>query len=351
MSIFLDKIGSFFDQRFIVAFWTPAFISFGLASGLVVIFYGPVVTLGWLAKLNGTELVLLGVGVLLVIILLAYLLEALSDPLIRLYEGSWPEGRLNKSLRALQQKALNRLLQTDKQKSLNERHAYFIRYYKFPIQSELLKPTRLGNILAAAEEYSYQLYQLDTYIWWPRLTALLPGTFRARVDTSFAPMLTLLNLCTMLTIISVLGGATELLTNRQWWLFFAIFIVGLLLARACYFAAVNQAVDYGKLLRVAFDLYRHEILKQMHIPVPDNLIDERVLWTSLNSWVYYYIPPWEVIQDIDASKLTSPFYYDTHTPSTPPTLHQEIAITIKNASAIDSSTLNVKNEEADSKDK
>lgn len=66
------------------------------------------------------------------------------------------------------------------------------------------------------------------------------------------------------------------------------------LARVCYLAALRQAAVYADRIRVAFDLYRHDILKQMHIPVPKDVVTERLLWDNLKIWLYYpLIPPWE----------------------------------------------------------
>jgi hypothetical protein len=112
-----------------------------------------------------------------------------------------------------------------------------------------------------------------------------------------------------------------------------ILIIGLLLARACYLAAISQALSYGKLVQVAFDFYRHDILKQMHIPVPDNLRDERFLWTALNSVVDEYSMPWQTTIIESLPSLNSPFYYDTHEA-------QDVTITIKGLPK-----MNIKHEE------
>jgi len=114
----------------------------------------------------------------------------------------------------------------------------------FPRNPTFLKPTRLGNVLAAAKEYSSQIYRLDAVIWWPRLAPLLPEEFRIQVDTALTPMIMMLNLSLIFILIALFGGGS-LLFERYWWLFMATFIGGLLPARGCYLAAVNQALDLG----------------------------------------------------------------------------------------------------------
>ncbi len=294
---FLDKVGNWFNRRFFVAYWSPVFVGFGVGGGLVLLVLGPVSFFGWWERLNGEEQIILGVGCLLAITLLAYMLDALTTPLIRLYEGYWSWKR-------------PALLAIHRQQA---RRAKLVPFHSpsFPRNSKMLKPTRLGNVLVSAEEYSYQLYRLDAVVWWPRLVSLIPETFRVQLDTSLTPMVTLLNLSIILVFIAS-GGGGILLFLKDWWLGVSVFMCGLLLARACYLAACHQALDYGQLVRVAFDFYRHDILKQMHITVPDNLVEERLLWDALNGMAYNYTLPWETDVASQTPQLAHPFYYDTH---------------------------------------
>ncbi len=179
-----------------------------------------------------------------------------------------------------------------------------------------MKPTRLGNVLVSAENYPYTLYRLDAVLWWPRLSTLLPDTFRSQVDTNLTPMLAMLNFSMLLTLFAFGGGVAVLLTHGLWWVFCLVFLGGLLIAWGCYLAAAIQAVDYSELVRVAFDLYRYDLLKQMHVPLPDNLFQERLLWDVLNQWLYNYKPPWEMTPVSIVPAPTDPFYNDNH--RTPP---------------------------------
>jgi hypothetical protein len=254
------------------------------------------------------------------------MLDAFTAPLIRFYEGYWSW------------KWFTRLL-TNRQKAQKAKltgSAHSHSFSRFPRSSALLKPTRLGNVLVAAEEYPYQLYRLDAVIWWPRLITLLPEGFRSQLDTALTPLVALLNLSMVFTILALGSGATILLTDKRWWLGGLVIVSMLVLARACYLAATNQAMDYGQLIRVAYDLYRHDILKQMHVPMPDNLVEERLLWDTLNAVMYNYIPPWEGEVATQTPRLARPFYYDTH--PTPPTSPQQ-AITPTSEASPSSETI------------
>jgi hypothetical protein len=344
LGTFLDKVSGFFDRRFIIAYWSPTLIFLSLALGLGIFPFAPSLALSWWQQLSGTEQVLLTGGVLLGNTLLAYLLEAMEIPLIRLYEGYWPEWvPLTRPARRRRQNQLERILQqlgaVEKQKvetkkqlaaTLPDQISLRIKLNRlllhqelserqlrnaldrFPRDPGLVKPTRLGNLLAAAEEYSYQLYQLDAVLWWPRLAPLLPSKFRSEIDGALTPVLALLNLSLGFTILGIGGGVAILLSPVAWWWGVLVLVIGLLVAWTCYSAAVNRVVDYGNLIRVSFDLYRQNILQQMHIPVPDNLQSERLLWTALNHWVSRYTPPWESEWVKHAPQLAEPFYYDTN---------------------------------------
>jgi hypothetical protein len=316
LGTFLDKLNVFFDRRFMLAYWSPIFIALALVVGLIALLVNPTVALGWWTGYSATEQLVLGVGILLIITVLAYILEALTTPIVRLYEGYWPKGALTNWSRNIQKARKSKLSDSEA-------------YRTFPLDSDLVKPTRLGNVLVSAEEYPYQLYRLDAVLWWPRLATLLPDTFRSQVDTALTPMLAMLNLSMLLTLLAFGGGLAVLLTDHFWWLFCLVFLGALLLARGCYVAAAIQAVDYGELVRVAFDLYRYDTLKQMHIPLPESLFQERLLWDLLNKWLYSYAPPWEISLVSNAPQPADPFYNDNHQVPPRAPQPQEIILTSK----------------------
>lgn len=326
ISEFLGKLVNFFDWRFIAAYWGPVFFGLILMAGLVTLLWGPDIVMAifiWWARLDGTAQVLLAVGILLSITCLASLSQALTAPLVRLYEGYWPKGWLKEWAIGRQRKkkgdmCISQELE-DQKKALHDgkswesnRAAYDACYYHFPQIDRLLKPTWLGNVLAAAEEYSYQRYRLDAAIWWSRLAPLLPEKFCAQIDATLYPMVTLLNMSTILSFLTLAGAVSALWTGWRWWLSLAILGVGFLSVWLCYFGAISQATSYGQCIRVAFDLYRHEILRQMHISVPDNFVEERLLWEALNPVFYEYKMPWVAESGKQLRQLARPFYYDTY---------------------------------------
>jgi hypothetical protein len=131
------------------------------------------------------------------------------------------------------------------------------------------------------------------------------------MEASLTPFLTMLNLTTVFIVVSLGGASAFLIADGRWWFYATTLVGGLLLARLFYLAAVLQAENYGSFIRVAFDLHRSKILKQMRIPLPPNLEAERSLWGALNLWLLQNIPPWE---SDDASQYPAmlgwPFNYE-----------------------------------------
>lgn len=311
LGTFIDKLSSLFDPSFILSHWAPAFVGVALSALLATILVGPGETAAWWDGRTSTVQAGLGLGGLLLITVSGYLLQSFSVPIVRNYEGYWP--RLLRWL-AVWSKAG----QLSDFESLRKAEAYDILHFRFPQDKKRVMPTGLGNVLTAAEDYPEQVYGMNAPIWWPRLSALLPDALRGQIDAAVTPMLALINLSMIIGLLAAFGGVSVWLTDDRWWLLGAVLLGGLAAAWICYRAAVSQAVIYGDLVRVAFDLYRIEILKQMHIFVPDNYKAERQLWTALNTWIFTpFTMPWNTCLAQDLKMLQDPFYYDSHTVAGP----------------------------------
>jgi len=312
---FIEKLGGLFDRRFWTAYWMPVFIGFLLLASIIAIHYGMVAMLRRWLEMNATEQTVLAFSALLTITMFAYLLQALTSPLMRFYEGYALPRRLAEWSKAGQENQVNRLIAgmndpANKSSASDARN----RYTYFPENLKRLRPTRFGNTLTAAEEHAYNMLKLDSVLWWPRLFPLLPENFREQVNTALVPVVGLLNLCTALILLATFGSGFIFWTDQRWWLFGLILPGGLVLARFCYIAAIHAAVSYGNLIRTAFDLYRHNILKQMGIFVPTNVDDEVYLWRALNIWIAHehWFPYYLHVKEKGSAPawLEQPFYYN-----------------------------------------
>lgn len=164
-------------------------------------------------------------------------------------------------------------------------------YFNFPQESVRILPTRLGNILRAAEEYGESAYNLDAPTVWPRLVPHLPKEFQARLQQSTTPLTTMLFSSMLSFLFAVLSGSWIALTSQNWLLLAGVVISGVLLSIWFYESTLQRATEYGLLIRTAFDLYRHELLKAIDVPLPPSPREERTLWDQLTAWWYLGEPP------------------------------------------------------------
>jgi len=187
---------------------------------------------------------------------------------------------------------------------------YAVFYRTFPQDPARLMPTRLGNVLRAAEEYSQLTYNFDAPTVWPRLVQQLPAEFKTRLEQSSTPLTTMLFCATLSLLFAVISGPLLFFVGKQWLLSIGAVVGGLLLSAWCYEGAIHRAVEYGMLIRTAFDLYRHELLKALHVPMPSSPLEEWNLWPQLMQWWYFHALPF------DATAGKSAWYYEGKKPAT-----------------------------------
>ncbi|MEU9702395.1 hypothetical protein [Streptomyces sp. NPDC047981] len=198
---------------------------------------------------------LLVAGFLTAVLVVSAFLDSAQLALVRCAEGYWGRfadlsfGRFGRSCHRL------RLL----------RHADGPAHHLYPPRSRLheVRPTRLGNILKAAELYPQLRYGIDAVLVWPRLFHLLPDGLLGALATARADLSALLVRSLLSCAFAVLGagyvaahgGPPELLLFCLWG--------GVLLAWASYRGALNAAVVHGQHVRVAFDLHRNDLLEAL----------------------------------------------------------------------------------------
>jgi hypothetical protein len=294
---FLDKATGLLDRNFLLAYWFPVFIAASLAGLIRIWVYGFKETVEWwqqdwmVGQVGGfvTQIWIL-VGILVLITVLAYLLQPFTRLIIRSYEGYWPAGLRswftargeNKTWQG-KSKQRTQAEETEDWSKYNDLQAQL--FYGYPSRPARLMPTRLGNVLRAAEDYSKSAYGMDSVFWWPRLWPLLPEAVKKEIDGALMPVVALLNF-SLLMVLAALVGSFYLGYGGFWWRSLLIFLGGLCLSLVSYHAAVSQAQDYGERIRSAIDLYRFDLLKSLRQAMPENLGAEIKLWEQLMLWLY-----------------------------------------------------------------
>lgn len=276
------------DSKFLTAFWLPAFVAvlggFGILAGLV----GADQLVAWIDELDSVQETIAVILIMLAITMVASVLRALSRPIISLFAGeAMPRVVAEWSIRN-QRKArqiLSRSLLPGKgqhEVSGSSRPYPAVLRQRFPQDESLVQPTAFGNVLETAREHAWIAYAMDGNLWWPRLTPLLPQEFRAMLGGAQAPLMALLNLSVVFCVLAVVAVAAFGFRGGEWVTALIAALAMLVLARCCYHAAVGLATEVASILRVAFDLYRHEILSQLGLETPGDLAAERTLWQELD---------------------------------------------------------------------
>ncbi len=287
---FWQQVETGLANQWIARMLAPAFVFWvgGVAAmGLRVGFDG---LYTWWTGLSAVEqAVLLFLGLLLVSVSAA-IVEGLQELALRLMEGYWPYPFRGLRFSLAQGSARNIQKLEDKWQELalkcdgnpaalapRERAEYnqldYLRL-RFPIDPALMMPTRLGNFLRAAEEYPQVRYGLSTPVCWPRLWMLLPKEVQQDIITTREKLYATVRLCVWGMLFTV-WTPLHLLALP----------LGLLVAMLTYtFGTLDVALDYGELLRAAFDLYRFKLYEQLGFPRP-TLEDEAACGIQLTCYL------------------------------------------------------------------
>jgi hypothetical protein len=288
--VFASAIGALsdkLDSKFLTAYWLPAFVAV-LAN---VILFGVLIGWSrlddWASGLGSVAQTLAALILLLAITMLAFVFRALSHIILAFFAGEALPRRLAEWSARGQMRARNAALRLlgsapDRSDGLPsvQQVAQAIKQ-RFPHDAAALQPTLFGNVLATASEYPRLAYAMDGLLWWPRLSPLVAPEAQDALSAAQSPMMALLNLSIVFVAFAIEAAIVWGLIGGMWAAAVVAVIVALLAGRLCYLAAAGQAGEVGSQIRVAFDLYRHEILRQLDLEVPTDLAAERALWQSL----------------------------------------------------------------------
>lgn len=286
---FLESLGGKLGEQWVASLLTPAF-AFWLGG-----------VLAWIDRFSWGDLLQhftpLGeplqlavlISILLIITASGFAIQRFDLAILRFFEGYWHPwlNPIRNRLITQQQRQFDRLdsqwqgLQnkqgqpgftaTDREQLI----AIDWKLRQFPVQRDRIMPTRLGNILKSAESQSGVKYGLDAIICWSRLWFVLPdGTKKelqeARADLNTAARVWLWGILFLIWAV---------------WAWWAV-PVGLFVAWFAYGWVLESATTYGDLLESAFDLYRLELYKALHFPLPQNPKEEQEMGQRLTEYLW-----------------------------------------------------------------
>jgi len=159
------------------------------------------------------------------------------------------------------------------------------RLRRYP-SSGRVRSTTLGSIIAAAEKDAGGPYGLDGRVALPRLELLLADHQAKALSSRRDDFLFALRFCSTLLLGAV--ASALLLANYGIWLLVPGFT--LVFAWVSYRNAIAAATAYGEILRVVFDLYRFDLYRACHLPLPDDIQREKDLARALTLFLQTGVP-------------------------------------------------------------
>jgi hypothetical protein len=292
MGDFLSQAVSILEQRFLKNAFLPVLLFFPAVVAPSAISSGNLMNLvhKWDAQ-SGTLKLIEVAGYLAVVWFMAGILASQWRNILRLYEG-YPLARYPLFDRAGKRWHRKQLVKLESV-SPQTLDSQFFTYMAYPELADIL-PTRLGNVLRAAELYPRYRYDANEILLWPRIYHILPRELLADIQDARASLDFLLVVSLWCVGFAVGNPIAALLGHGSLTVAACTFTAGLLLGYLAYLSAIPAAAEYGAYLRTAFEAYRFDLLARLRVPIPTNLADERQRWRELCAFLLSGVwPDWE----------------------------------------------------------
>lgn len=278
---FWDAVSGKLADRFVAAsapalvFWFGGLLSWAYGHGGLHRLTEPP---GWLNRQSTPSEIAVIIGVLVGVSASGVIVQRLTAPVLRFLEGYWPRWlaplrrrlvareryRAEEDANALQSLAAAVLPPADPKSATEEQLSTFARLDQRcrcrPSAPNRLQPTRIGNILRAAETWPRDKYGLDAVVVWPRLWLVLPDATRQELVAARA------------SLDAAVAGAV-------WGVLFCAFTawapLALIIGLAVTTAAVTlwvpvRAAVFGDLVEASYDLFRTAVYQQLRWPLPNS---------------------------------------------------------------------------------
>jgi hypothetical protein len=164
---------------------------------------------------------------------------------------------------------------------------------EFPEDRHLVLPTRFGNIIRAFERYPQIIYNIDAIRSWTRLQAILPDSYKSSLDAAKAVLDFYVNLwfggmlIAILALLEIARSIIERCPEVSTFTLTEIATTATIVATIFAKLAQGAAMQWGELIKAAFDLYRGELCKQLGFELPRSIARERQMWAPICRTMIY----------------------------------------------------------------
>lgn len=158
------------------------------------------------------------------------------------------------------------------------------KFFRFPNESASLGPTAMANMSEIHRNYGKVRYGMEIDLMWPRMQPLVAGdtAFSALLHDSklkldFAVSMTAASSLFMVTSMVIVG-----LYSNSYWPFVVFPALTMAATAMFYLLALRAYRAFGEVLRSAIDLFRFDLLDELHLPRPINSEVEKEAWSRLS---------------------------------------------------------------------
>lgn len=292
-------IAKTFGRNFLVANLGPAMLF--VATNLILVLTQHLILPNWqIWQLFQAQSLNYKAAILFVSsVFLAIGLQQFNIYLIRLYEGYYGRHRFPFRQMATSQRQRFNKLKAEIYRLKNEKRDAGLKEYllsrNFADEQEIL-PTKLGNVIRAFEWYPHKIYNIDPITGWSRLVGVIPQPYQEQleknqVDFTFALNISFLSALvgmeSCVQFVSELSSAVRLEP-------FLTAVVSFCLSYGVYRWSCSLAAAWGEYIRAAFDLYRYDLLRQMRVFLPGQLVtpqEEKGIWSRVQEYTFYVTDP------------------------------------------------------------
>ena len=164
--------------------------------------------------------------------------------------------------------------------------------FDYPSAAEMVLPTRLGNTVAAFEDYPSKRYGMDAIALWPRLVPVLKEQgYLDTVAQEKSVFDFLLNMCVVVVGIGLEMFLVKLYVGELGTAL-SLLVIAAVAACVLYQGLIMAAQQWGLVVRVAFDLYRHRLHERLGLHDAESFAAEYDQWRQISQFFLFRRKYW-----------------------------------------------------------
>jgi hypothetical protein len=160
------------------------------------------------------------------------------------------------------------------------------RQFNYP--DRFLAPTSMGNIARSVSSYARGRYGLDVDSFWTRFQKVMEADpFYETVQDAKTQLDALVSTYCLLLVSTVAWFIYHFRAGYDLAHFAGVAVGGPIFLWLLYQLCLQSYRAFADLLRGSVDLYRFQLLKALHVPLPEHTSEEKALWDTLNRGLRY----------------------------------------------------------------